>query len=244
MLQAAASTATPFWQNAQENDRAGVMRKRLPSSVSLRGPVHLERSPRSGVSRDSRSAVISGMTRGKIWDYLHNGVSEEKSVIISSSSDDDDDKDLSDDDDGGGGGGIKVKINRKLDLLREEPNRPSVRPSLALFLSGVVPHTRPGVHFAPRTAATVPISSRNPPPIPPDLVAVYPQKRARGIDSPLPDADDAHAQREGPQPGLSVRRGMRRVHFTGFAPRRRRRRGRKKKKKKKMRKTTESLERQ
>ena len=82
------------------------------------------------------------MTRGKIWDYLHNGVGEEyvgeKSVIIPSSSDDGD-KDLSDDNDGDGGDGIKVTINRKLDLLRDEPpNQPSPSP-LALFLSGVVP---------------------------------------------------------------------------------------------------------
>ena len=67
------------------------------------------------------------MTRGKIWDYLHNGVGEEyvgeKSVIIPSSSDDGD-KDLSDDNDGDGGDGIKVTINRKLDLLRDEPPNP------------------------------------------------------------------------------------------------------------------------
>ena len=78
------------------------------------------------------------MTRGKIWDYLHNGVGEErrreeKSVIISSSSDDDDeDKDPLDGD--SDGDGIKVKINRKLVLLRDdEPNR---RVARTLFVWG------------------------------------------------------------------------------------------------------------
>ena len=51
------------------------------------------------VSRASRTGVISGMTRGKIWDYVFaqriQRERKEKSVIISSSSDDDD-KDLSD----------------------------------------------------------------------------------------------------------------------------------------------------
>ena len=61
------------------------------------------------VSRASRTGVISGMTRGKIWDYVFaqriRRERKEKSVIISSSSDDDD-KDLSDAD----GVGIKVRI--------------------------------------------------------------------------------------------------------------------------------------
>ena len=65
-----------------------------------------------------------------------------------------------------GTAGIKVNINRKLDLLRDDPA--CLYPSLALFLSGVVPRgvyktTEPGIHFAPRTSVTVAKSSRNPP---------------------------------------------------------------------------------
>ena len=87
-----------------------------PPRVIMQNVVVRQSPPRSGsrVSRASRTGVISGMTRGKIWDYVFaqriRRERKEKSVIISSSSDDDD-KDLSD----GrtrteGVGGIKVRI--------------------------------------------------------------------------------------------------------------------------------------